>query len=165
MEGLAHKLNTKILHKPCTNAGAHKSKEVCTMSKNEKKGMTVDQLKDKAKVELGLEDDEIQEQKGEKEMKDTKSTKKVEEGKKKEEGKKTEKKQEQKKQDKAIINATALAAEFELTPKALRRKLRSMEECQKPVDGTPYQWYEDSPELKAIREKLQEQKAKRGIVR
>jgi len=40
-----------------------------------------------------------------------------------------------------------------------------MEECQKPVDGTPYQWYEDSPELKTIREKLQEQKAKRGIVR
>jgi len=64
-----------------------------------------------------------------------------------------------------IITPAHLAEEFGLTSKALRRKLRQMEESTKPSDGTPYQWYSDSKELAAIRERLQQEKAKRSTIR
>jgi len=64
-----------------------------------------------------------------------------------------------------IITPAHLAEEFGLSSKALRRKLRQMEESTKPSDGTPYQWYSDSEELAAIRERLQQEKAKRNTIR
>jgi len=67
--------------------------------------------------------------------------------------------------DKKIITPAHLAEEFGIAPKALRRKLRQMDESSKPSDGTPYQWWEDSAELAAIRERLQQEKDRRNTIR
>jgi len=137
------------------------------MAKNEKK-LGTEELKERAKVELGLEDEEkkeTEEKKGEENMSNKqKQTKKGTTAKKQTEQKQTKEKKATK-SEKQIITATKLAEEFEMTPKVLRRKLRAMDECHKPIDGSPYQWYEDSGELKNIREKLQQQKERRNQIR
>jgi len=122
----------------------------------QEKGMTKEEFLKKAQEES--EQTEKQEQK-----KDKKQNKKEKQTKQK-------KKEEQPKKNKSskarIVGVKDLEKEFGVPGKTIRRYLRRMEENTKPRGPEPYQWYENSKEFKAIKEKLAEVvKRKPGIVR
>lgn len=142
--------------------------------KDHGKGMTKEEFMKKAAEESGKAavgaDDGGQTAAGDSKQTEKQEQKKEKKQNKKEKQTKQKKKEEQPKKNKSskarIVGVKDLEKEFGVPGKTIRRYLRRMEENTKPRGPEPYQWYENSKEFKAIKEKLAEVvKRKPGIVR